>query len=76
MESKEKLRKQWDKMHGRQWIPVSERLPDEDDPVLVSWDGCMVGIAWITKRGNWRDTEGKFPRTVTHWMPLPEPQAT
>ena len=76
METKEQLRKQWDEMHGRQWIPVSERLPPDGDPVLVSWDGCMVGIAWITKKQNWRDIEGEFPKTVTHWMPLPEPPAT
>jgi hypothetical protein len=53
------------------WIPVAERLPPDDDPVLVSWSGSMVGIAWITKTGNWRDIQGKFPRVVTHWMPLP-----
>jgi hypothetical protein len=60
-------------MTDNQWIPVGERLPEDDDPVLVSWRGYMVGIAWFTKKGKWRDIEGKFPETVTHWMPMPLP---
>jgi hypothetical protein len=57
----------------QKWISVSERMPPDNDPVLISWSGAMVGIGWATKKGNWRDIEGKLPCTVTHWMPLPIP---
>lgn len=55
------------------WISVEERLPEDDDPVLISWWGLLVGIGWCTAKKNWRDIGGKFPHTVTHWMPLPKP---
>jgi hypothetical protein len=58
------------------WIPVSERLPDKNNYVLVfTYDG-IVGEAK-------RDEDGLFywagadfwanALKVAHWMPLPEP---
>lgn len=55
------------------WIPVTERLPDEDDEVLVvavndfNHDDRWVSIDWLYS-GMWQQHE-----IVTHWMPLPEP---
>ena len=48
------------------WIPVSERLPEVNVPVLV-YNGEYVDgrefydLSYVSKYG------------VTHWMPLPEP---
>lgn len=46
------------------WIPVTERLPDEGDTVLM-WhkDGfVMLAVNMFDEMDN-----------VTHWMPLPAP---
>ena len=62
-----------------QWIPCSERLPEEDEEVLVcDVDGTMEvcdlemfgegrGLKWTDKNGyeSWLD--------VIAWMPLPKP---
>lgn len=59
------------------WIPCSKRLPDYDEPVIISYAanpfekkspqivGTMVYRGWC--EFHWR--EG----CVTAWMPLPEP---
>lgn len=68
----------------KQWISVTERLPDGDEDVLVTdgnalavgyyrpdanaWDSCEFG--WIENRP---DPYPSGLGTVTHWMPLPEP---
>ena len=49
-----------------EWIPVSERLPDEEVRVLAT-DGTDVFDSEYM-RGNW-----EWLADVTHWMPLPEP---
>ena len=57
-----------------QWIPVSERLPQEMKPVLAwYWDGHFAECArWTGRR--WETTwEFEDLMGVTHWMPLPEP---
>ena len=54
-----------------QWIPCSERLPDNDDSVLIS-NKNGVTKAWWTGR-SWTSIAVKNYKTVTAWMPLPEP---
>lgn len=56
----------------QKWIPVTERLPTEDDAnetesiLAINKDEGYVG-RWI-----W-DIVARYPTEFTHWMPLPEP---
>lgn len=58
------------------WIPVSERLPEARDHVLVyaGFFQPFNEVSYIDAEGKWRfaydDTEVPI---VTHWQPLPEP---
>jgi hypothetical protein len=59
------------------WIPVSERLPEEDVDVLVM-TGYGMHVADLDEYGTWNASHGdswQFPEP-THWMPLPEPPET
>lgn len=53
------------------WIPCSERLPDNDESVLIS-NSHGVTKAWWNGRC-WTSIAIKKYKTVTAWMPLPEP---
>ena len=66
------------------WIPVTERLPDTAERVLVckTWLGTVYKPVYgyyqdyPNQKGCWYVlTEfGYYPqREVTHWMPLPQP---
>jgi hypothetical protein len=62
------------------WIPVSERLPEEEQEVLV-WNGggqCLKPwqghVLCEYRNGEWRESqESDLYPGITHWMPLPEP---
>ena len=62
----------------RRWIPVAERLPDEDEPVL--WHGpgdtfCRAVVGKVDGRSiDWgSDLNMDIARNFTHWQPLPPP---
>lgn len=62
------------------WIPVSERLPECDDFVLVTCKmpfGNLCTYLEILRRtndGSWTDNLDYYsPDSVIAWMPLPEP---
>ena len=60
---------------SRKWIPVSERLPEKRETVLVcdvrenymnAWE-YLGRDEWLYDSSIWETKE------ITHWMPLPEP---
>ena len=57
------------------WIPVSERLPENGEDVLVCDGDAMAVACFNTKDRVWDFFELDFwsSSDVTHWMPLPEP---
>jgi len=64
---------------GSEWVPVSERLPEEKGEYLVTYNPCYwddiksetrVGIDTFRGKTTW--AKKKYQR-VTRWMPLPEP---
>lgn len=70
------------------WIPVSERMPEEDEEVLV-FDGAGCSVMALVNRDKtdvwhwdgsyymeWQNFNGTIHADisdVTHWMPLPAP---
>ena len=56
---------------GQRWIPVTEMFPENDDKVLIT-HSHGIGMAWWNGR-YWTGSMIKKYKTVTAWMPLPEP---
>ena len=56
-----------------EWIPVSERLPEEEQRVLVWSQSNGLHIAYLDLWQQWRDADDNHGKKITHWMPLPEP---
>lgn len=66
-----------------EWIPVTERLPEDDVPVLACYVGyrshrlrsdllaCRYEDEWCHWDGEPCSHE-KCKVIITHWMPLPE----
>jgi len=53
------------------WIPVSERLPEEDGEYLIFWQckhGKGIEIDVYSTSLGWHDVDSDLH---THWMPLP-----
>lgn len=62
---------------ANEWIPVSERLPDGYQTVLVYFPGSRRAVGEVyydSREGHWCDCEtGLRVEAATHWMKLPEP---
>jgi hypothetical protein len=56
-----------------EWIPVTERLPD-DGVVVLAWLGKRVVFGY-SREGQWIDTlyGWVLKNEPSHWMPLPAP---
>ena len=57
-----------------QWIPVSDRLPDDELTVLVFMPHASEQV-WLGfyADGNWRCADGFYmAHPVTHWAEMPE----
>jgi hypothetical protein len=56
------------------WIPVADRLPDDETLVLLAlndddvWPGFRTGDTW-----RYVDAMLITVERVTHWMPMPAP---
>lgn len=63
----------------QKWIPVSERLPEKQQRVLVYCESKTIRkhITSCTYMGGYLGSKqwSRHVRNVTHWMPLPEPPA-
>lgn len=69
-----------DNNDGCKWIPVGERLPNENDDVLCcrgNHIGAMMDVYTYKGDNKWEDAYGYWNygdiEGITHWMPLPEP---
>ena len=77
-EQKEALDMATKLLEQTRWIPVSERLPEEDGFYLATCDGEICGedepVASMAEfeNGKWVDDEDDY-QCVLAWMPLPEP---
>ena len=59
------------------WIPVSERLPNNDRPVRVKIAGNKNELfAWFNRMSkNWIDANWQYVRgEITHWQELEPPK--
>ena len=74
-------------VNNREWVPVSERLPKDEEDVLVYCGQCTVKIAYYhhdytfysiefkdLNETGWYDEndDAMYPEPVA-WQPLPEP---
>jgi hypothetical protein len=56
------------------WISVKDRLPENDNDVLVYDTDCGIVIGWYDKEiGDFAADFISPLDAVTHWQPLPEP---
>ena len=65
-----------DHMHyinDQKWIPVSERLPEEFEFVLVYLHTKIMTVASRTTNGGFYNIQGDEIWPPIAWMPLPEP---
>ena len=65
----------WNTRAAPRWIPVTERLPEVDVPVLVIGENCynqkVVVVRHLTDFGWYDENDDYLMAFVTHWMPLP-----
>ena len=67
-------------MSQGKWIPVSERLPDDETELLVAFADRSLGVSFAVfhhidenEVAKWTDGNGNELKQPTHWMPLPDP---
>ena len=73
----DKLARQLESQPEQKWIPVSERLPDDDRTKVVTLANGNVEAGYYSN-GDWwciGDTIALENPTVIAWMPLPEAYA-
>lgn len=53
------------------WISVADKLPENEDYVIVAYESGKVGRDFFSNIRN--DFAFKHSGEVTHWMPMPAP---
>lgn len=56
-----------------QWIPCSERLPEDNTDVIVCFYSGIVTEMRYWGNGIFQGTFKRTAETIVAWMPLPEP---
>lgn len=54
------------------WIPLSEKLPEENAPCIVYNKDYGPMVGWRVDGERFRIPGSRFPDHPTHWMPLPK----
>lgn len=81
-ESEEEQEKALSMLKNIQWIPITERTPEDESYVLVSFENCTgLNIARYEEDneggrfypGDEDEAYSKYGIYVNAWMPLPEP---
>lgn len=59
-----------------QWVSVEDRLPEDEELVLINHKAGGITLAvWNERHQCWDDESGDdvmYSNGVTHWMPIPE----
>jgi len=58
-----------------EWISVNDKLPENEEEVLVYDNWCSAHIVCFYKDGKWLETwmNTEIEDAVKYWMKLPEP---
>lgn len=62
-----------------EWIPVKERLPEDDQAVLTCKNKHISILIWKKERRIWLEPKGNWWWSycmVEKWLPLPEPYSS
>lgn len=59
-------------LEDSRWIPVTERLPEEDGDYLVTTSSLYGATKYVTTR-DFSEGRWTYDSAVTAWMPLPKP---
>jgi hypothetical protein len=53
------------------WIKCSDRMPEQDTPVLIYTTDMYQAMAWLSNNRWYYEHQTWFPSEVLYWMPLP-----
>ena len=59
---------------AQKWIPVSERLPEDSERVLVTYGNVVIMATWDLMRYSFYDAGASLDKDFVYaWMPSPQP---